>query len=179
MPDIQLQPQSPEPALVSAVRIYWESKRGARAQPRRQDIVPAEIKPWLPYVLLAETIGGGSDFRYRLVGGELHRYFPSVPTGKLMSEVLAPFGEETVKKTIETYQSVLALGAPLRIKGDGAWYGQPPKYFEAILTPLACDDGTPGMVFGAFDFQWNFPAANVPAPHIDDQTWDAALSALR
>ena len=52
-------------------------------------------------------IDGGQDFRYRLVGSELQRYFAGNPTGKLMSDALAPFGAETVSRTITSYRSVV------------------------------------------------------------------------
>jgi hypothetical protein len=179
LPYVELQPQSVEPLLLAGVRAYWTRKRDTRAQPRRQDIVPTEIKEWLPFVLLADVIDGGADFRYRLVGTRLQHFFSSAPTGNLMSGVLAPFGEETVQKTLETYRSVVTLGEPLRIKGDGAWYGQQRKQFEAILTPLSDDGGAINMIFGAFDFLWNFPDSIAPAKADDDQTLKAAASALR
>lgn len=177
MPTLELQPQSKEPPLIADVHNYWKHKRGTRPFPRRQDIVPAEIKKWLPYILLADVIDGGADFRYRLVGSRLHSFFPAVPTGKVMSEALAPFGEDTVRKTLDTYGAVLTLGEPLRVKGDGAWYDQPPKYFEAILTPLSDDGITVNMIFGAFDFMWNF--ADMNDEPVDEVIWETAVEALR
>jgi hypothetical protein len=179
LPKVELQPSSKEPPLVAGMRGYWTRKRGARPMPRRQDIIPSEIKEWLPFVLLVEVIGGGTDFRYRLVGTQLHKYFQGVPTGKLMSEALAPFGEETVRRTLETYRSVLTLGEPLRIKGDGELYGQKPKYFEAILTPLSDDGVTVNMIFGAFDFLWDLAELKANAQPVDEVQWSTAVSVLR
>ena len=179
MPEVQLQPPSEDPPLVAAMRAYWSAKRGARALPRRKDILPAEIKEWLPSVLLADVIDGGADFRYRLVGLRLHQFFPTVPTGKLMSEALAPFGAETVRKTLETYRSVLTLGEPLRIRGDGAWYGQEPKFFDAILTPLSEDGDTVNMIFGAFDFMWNLAELKLSDEASDEHAWRAAMASVK
>jgi hypothetical protein len=179
LPKVELQPPSDDPPLVAAMRAYWTAKRGTRALPRRQDILPAEIKEWLPSVLLADVIDNGADFRYRLVGLRLHQFFPAVPTGKLMTEALAPFGTETVQKTLETYRSVLASREPLRIKGDGAWYGQEPKFFEAILTPLSEDGETVNMIFGAFDFMWDLAKLKLPDDKSDEQAWNAAMTAVK
>jgi hypothetical protein len=177
LPGLELQPQSKPPQLIAAVCAYWERKRGTAAWPRRQDILPAEIKQWLPRVLLVEAIDGGADFRYRLAGSQLREFFPVEPSGKIMSEVLAPFGKATVRKTLETYRSVLSMREPLRIKGDGAWYEQSLKYFEAVLAPLSEDGVTVNMIFGAFDFLWARVEAATREPAGDD-AWNTALALL-
>jgi hypothetical protein len=179
LPKVEYQPPSDEPPLVAAMRAYWTRKRGERALPRRQDIVPAEIKEWLPSVLLVDAIEGGADFRYRLVGLRLHQFFPTVPTGKLMTEALTPFGKDTIEITLKTYRSVMTLREPLRIKGDGAWYGQEPKYFEAILTPLSDDGVNVNMIFGAFDFMWDLAGLKLPEESLDERAWNAAMAPLR
>jgi hypothetical protein len=178
MPVVVLQPESKEPDLLASVRAYWTRQRGSRPLPRRKDIAPSDIKKWLPQVLLVDVINGGADFRYRLVGGHLVRFFGSEPSGKLMSDALAPFGDETVQKTLELYRAALTLGEPLRIRGDGEWYGRSAQHFDAILTPLSDDGVTVNMIFGAFDFMWNFDLAESPAKSDDDETWDAAVEAL-
>jgi hypothetical protein len=167
-----------EPALIAGVRAYWLTKRGKQVWPRRRDILPTEIREWLPFVLLVEPVFGGGDFRYRLVGTQLHQYFPNDPTGQLMSEALAPFGERTIYQTIATYRHVLTLDRPMRVRGDGAWFGQPPKYFEALLAPLSDDGVEPNMVFGAFDFQWHFLDMKRGAASLDGESWDSAAAAL-
>jgi len=75
-----------------------------------------------------------------------------------MSELLAPFGDETVNATLNTYRTVLATRAPLRVRGAGEWYNQEPKYFDALLMPLSDDGGDVNMIFGAFFFEWDHEA---------------------
>jgi hypothetical protein len=137
------------------VRDYWLAKRGARSMPSRSDISPAQLKSQLPHILLADVIDGGADFRYRLVGTELGRFFYSEPSGKLMSEALVPFGEATIEATLASYRGVLARRAPVRITGAGAWLGQEPKLFDAYLAPLSDDDVTINMILGTFVFEWD------------------------
>jgi hypothetical protein len=159
--DVEFNPDKNEPPLLGFVRHYWENRCGANAMPRRQDIAPADMRAHLRHILLADVIDGGQDFRYRLVGTELQRYFAGNPTGKLMSEALAPFGAETVSRTIATYRSVVQRRKPLRIRGSGALYDQQAKTFDALLAPLADDGETANMVFGTFLFEWG-PTTAVP-----------------
>ena len=159
--DAEFDPADAEPMLLSFVRHYWENRRNGRAMPGRADIAPADMRAHLRHILLADVIDGGKDFRYRLVGTELQRYFAGNPSGKLMSEALAPFGEKTVSRTIATYRWVVERRAPLRVRGSGVLYNQDAKTFDALLAPLSDDGATPNMVFGTFVFEW---ALNTAAP---------------
>jgi hypothetical protein len=163
--DVEYDPPEDEPQLLAFVRNYWERKRGRAPMPRRQDIVPSDMRTLLRHILLADIVDGGKDFRYRLVGSELQRFFTGNPTGMLMSDALAPFGPDAVRRTIHTYQAVLARRAPFRIRGDGALYSQHAKIFDALLAPLSDDGVTPNMIIGTFIFVWDFHAA-AEAPRI-------------
>jgi len=123
--------------------------------PGRNDISPAQLKTQLPHVLLVDVIDGGADFRYRLVGTQLRSFFPVEPSGKLMSEAIAPFGDQTSVATLGAYRSVVDRRIPLRLTGGGSWYGQKTKLFDAYLAPLSDDGTTPNMVLGTFVFEWD------------------------
>jgi hypothetical protein len=154
-PGVEIDRAGDWPPVLSVVRDYWLAKRGARAMPGRGDVSPAELKAQLPHILLADVIEDGKDFRYRLVGDQLAKFFPESPAGKLMSEAIAPFGEETVRATLSIYGQVVERRAPLRITGAGAFYGQDPKLFDAYLAPLSNDGATVNMIFGTFVFLWD------------------------
>lgn len=173
-PDVEFDPDRPEPAALAFVRAYWQRQRGTATMPRRKDISPADMRAYLRHVLLADVIDGGADFRYRVVGTELQRYFKGNPTGKLMSEALAAFGPDTVRRTIQTYASAVAHRAPLRIRGAGVLYGQSAKLFDAVLTPLSDDGETPNMILGTFEFMWDFAALNRANVYIEPD--EAALA---
>ncbi|HWA90217.1 MAG TPA: PAS domain-containing protein [Rhizomicrobium sp.] len=157
--DFEYDPEAPEPALLAFLRTYWNQQRGTGSMPRRQDISPAQMRAYLPHILLCDVVRGGEDFRYRLVGSELQRYFKDNPTGRLMSEALKPFGADTVARTIETYAAVVARHAPLRIRGAGSIYSQAAKTFDALLTPLSSDGIMADMILGTFEFVWDFRMA--------------------
>lgn len=172
--DVEYDPDIEEPQLLAFVRSYWQTQRGAAEMPRRQDIAPSAMKSRLPHILLADVVNRGEDFRYRLVGSELQRYFKGNPTGRLMSEALVPFGPQTVQHTIDTYAAAVARRAPLRVRGTGALYGQNAKQFDALLAPLSDDKGVANMVLGTFLFEWDFRAASPLAGMIEPD--EAALA---
>ena len=151
--------------MLASVRDYWSKKCGARAMPARQDISPAQLKAQLPHILLIDVVEGGADFRYRLIGTYLRQFFPVDPVGRLMSEVIAPFGASSVQATLEAYRGVMRKRAPVRISGSGAWYAQSPKYFDAILAPLSDDGEAVNMIFGAFLFEWDSTGQYQYQPH--------------
>lgn len=61
-----------EDAFASAANRFvhdlWQKKRGGRAIPSRSDFDPAELKPFLPQIILIEVRNDPPDFRYRLAG---------------------------------------------------------------------------------------------------------------
>jgi hypothetical protein len=177
MPDaeVEFDPEIAEPKLLTFVRDYWHKQRGAAAMPQRRDIAPSHMKSHLKHVLLVDVVARGKDFRYRLVGSELQRYFHGNPTGKLMSDALAAFGAETVRRTLATYRAVVERRAPLRIRGAGSLFAQEAKLFDALLAPLSDDVGTPVMILGTFTFIWAFDA---PSPRVTEPDEAALAQAL-
>jgi hypothetical protein len=157
--DIAFDPAVREPPQLTFVRNYWQTQRGTLAMPRRSDIAPSDMKAYLPNILLADVVRGGEDFRYRVVGSQLQRYFSGNPTGMLMSDALTVFGVETVERTIQVYRRVVERRVPLRIRGAGSIYAQHAKLFDALLTPLSDDGENVNMVLGTFVFEWDFHAA--------------------
>ena len=138
---------------LASIHNYWVSKLKGRRMPSRADIIPAELTPQLPQILLADVLEDGNDFRYRLVGTRLTRYFPIGATGKTFTEALAPFGAATVAGTIAVYRSIVNERQAALIKGPGEYYHQDAKTFEAVLMPLSDDDVHVTMIFGAFEFE--------------------------
>ncbi|HEY2070030.1 MAG TPA: PAS domain-containing protein [Rhizomicrobium sp.] len=171
----QIDPETTEPPQLLAVRDYWGRKRGTRQMPSRNDIVPADLKAYLPVLMLMDVIGGGADFRYRLVGSRLQGYFPENPTGRLMSEAVGPFGAATLQQTLGVYRSVIARKGPLRIRGSGRYYGQEQKLFDALLAPLAEEGAAPNMILGSFLFAWDTSQEFSPPQDSNEAALEAAL----
>ena len=77
----------PEDERAAQLLQYWHDKRGAKALPDRADIHPPEIPHLLPYILLADPVEGGEDFRIRLFGTALVELMQEERTGKLISQI--------------------------------------------------------------------------------------------
>jgi hypothetical protein len=163
LPDIETDPPGPAPRLIGEVRAYWLGKCRDGRLPSRDQIRPSELKAWLPHILLVDAVDGHADFRYRLVGSAIAQDFRLPPTGRLISDVIAPFGVRSVEETLRIYRRVAETAQPLQIRGSGAWFAQGAKTFDAILAPLSQDGATVNMIFGAFVFAWEESRA---APHL-------------
>ena len=150
---VEIGPRSFTRFELAAVHNYWLSKLRGRQMPSREDIVPGELTPQLHQILLADVLDDGRDFRYRLLGTRLTRYFPERATGKTFTEALAPFGAASVAGTISVYRKIVKTRQPALIKGPGEYYHQDAKTFEAVLMPLSNDDLRVTMVLGAFEFE--------------------------
>ncbi len=72
----------------AAIYRYWGSKKRGRKLPRRCDIDPAEMKPWLPGLVLVDIATQPRRITYRVVGTAVceHRGFD--PTGRPVQEGL-------------------------------------------------------------------------------------------
>ena len=152
---IEIEPAGDAPRLIGDVRAYWAGKCSGGRLPAREQIKPCELKAWLPHILLVDAEAGHADFRYRLVGSAIAPDFRVPPTGRLMSDVLAPFGADSVAETLRIYRRVADGAKPLRIKGSGDWFAQGAKTFDAVLAPLSDDGVRVNMIFGAFVFAWD------------------------
>ena len=72
-------------------------------------------------------------------GVQLAKFFHANPTGKLISEAIASFGDETLQATLTSYRRVVERKSPVRLTGAGSFFGQDPKHFDAFLAPLSND----------------------------------------
>ncbi len=75
-------------ATLGALLQYWQTKRGARRMPARQDIDPVEMdRRLLPHLMLCEIADRGNLVRFRLVGTSLAKRLGFDPTGQLLSDL--------------------------------------------------------------------------------------------
>lgn len=71
----------PPPDLHVAMYRYWRGRAGERAMPMRTDIDPADLKRFLPHIMLLDS--GPDHFRYRLVGSRIVQDFGRDTTGSI------------------------------------------------------------------------------------------------
>lgn len=65
------------------MKAYWQSKAKAGRVPLRSEIEPADMRPWLPDLLIAEVKEDGC-FRVRLAGTQVTRRLGWEPTGEII-----------------------------------------------------------------------------------------------
>jgi hypothetical protein len=83
-PSILDMPRDPRATALAA---YWRSKCAGRPMPDREDIVPAEIVPLLPYIFISEALNGGAAFRFRIFGTALVNLIGVELTGKSIADI--------------------------------------------------------------------------------------------
>jgi len=103
-----------QPVLGDFLR-YWRSLRGSAALPSYGDFNPKAVKEHLSWVVIADALGDYHDFRYRLVGSHVTRYFLSNGTGKTIREA---FGDGALAESIvDINRQTCIAGVPIRLTG--------------------------------------------------------------
>ena len=156
----EINPQQLSHPTIAFLKSYWDEKRGARAMPARADIRPADLKQHGRWVVLVDALPGYADFRYRLVGTSITPIILGDATGKTVSEMFAPYGQEAVKGVLAAYRKAARDRTAFRSWGSASWIGQPHLDFDSIYLPLGDDGETANMVLGAAVFE---PASIVKA----------------
>ena len=132
---------------------YWNARRGPRPMPGRADLDPADIKPLLPHVVLADvlrdTAFGPLDFRYRLIGTMVDDHSSGRFTGRLMSDIAHQRPPSRLWSNLEW---VVTEHQP---KVSHVPYAGPHNDFLSvvdIVMPLSCDGNSVDMLFCIVDY---------------------------
>lgn len=122
--------------------------------PSRADISPIDIKEHLGWLCMLDVLPDFADFRYRLIGTKVTRYFRAESTGKTIGEAFGPFGPGTVKGVLAIHRKVARDRVPLRVHGDAGWLGAAHQNFESLHLPLSDDGVTCNIILSAFLFDY-------------------------
>lgn len=134
--------QEPKHPIVARLNTYWTEKRGTRAYPDRADIVPADIVPLLPNIVIYDVIDGGRDFRTRVFGTAIVELVGEERTGMLISE----FGRSTNPPTqpdavqrhwMDSVQPAYTTGRPALVGGRMSSSRRPYIVWHGISCPLS------------------------------------------
>ncbi len=123
--------------------------------PSRADIVPSELKAHLGWISMVDVIDGGRDFRYRLLGTLVTRYFNWDPTGKTVTEAFTGQPAQLRDAVMGVYRCAVGSRRPVRAVADANWAGQGIEEREALHLPLSDDGETVNVVLHAFVFNRN------------------------
>jgi hypothetical protein len=144
-------PRSSKPAL-AFLKDYWDAKRGARAMPSRADINPAEMKQHIRAIVLVDALPDYSDFRYRMIGGDVTEHMLGDATGKTVLEAMVRYGDEQAKAAVAAYAHMARNHLIMRLHGSAAWLGHPHLDFDTIHLPLSDDGEHVNMIISAVVF---------------------------
>jgi hypothetical protein len=137
---------------IHAMVAYWHRKAGGRAMPRRADIDPAELKPFLPRITLVDVVPDPRRFVYRLVGTEEVAARGRDPTGLAVAD--GYFGPNA-EAALEHYEYVRLYKEPYCYRGK---FEAPDRVIEeedVIFLPLSEDGETVNMIL-VFYFDYRF-----------------------
>jgi hypothetical protein len=148
----QLNPGKLENPTLAFLRDYWEKKRGDRKMPSRADIRPSELREHLAWVIMADVLPGGQDFRYRLIGTLVTEYFLTEATGKTVSESFAKLGPAVTHAVLAVMRTTAKECAPIHAYGDADAFATGYEAFDAIFLPLSDDGETANVILHAFVF---------------------------
>ena len=158
MPDLQ----SPR---VRELHDYWLSKRGERVAPARGDIDPSEIKPLLPYVLIADLLTDPVRVQFRLAGTQVCQSFGFNITGRWLHELDLT---SNIEFWVAQYARLIASHAPVFGRTQGICNDVEMFRSEWALLPLARDGHTPNQSLEIEDWINRNPTARYDDPTI---TW--------
>ncbi len=121
---------------VRQLRDYWESKQRGRAMPARADIDPSEIKPLLPYLLIADLFTDPLRVRYRLAGTKVCESFGFNIVGRWLEELNVAAG---IPFWVAQYGRLMATQAPVYGRTTGTHGGFELFRGDWALFPLSSD----------------------------------------
>ncbi|HVP85556.1 MAG TPA: PAS domain-containing protein [Rhizomicrobium sp.] len=148
----QLNPGALENPTLAFLRDYWEKKRGDRRMPSRADIRPSELREHLAWVIMADVLNGGEDFRYRLIGTLVTEYFLTEATGKTVRESFEKLGPAVSHAVLAVMRTTTKERAPIHAFGEADAFATSYEAFDAIFLPLSDDGENANVILHAFVF---------------------------
>jgi hypothetical protein len=120
--------------LIAGLENQWNALRGERAMPRRDEIDPVHLAPWLPYLSITELHYDPFRVRYRIVGTEVARIGGEDFSHRWLDEI--GWGESSIALNRLLYQCVADNRAPSFGLSTLAWQGTLDHVFQWALFPL-------------------------------------------
>jgi hypothetical protein len=118
---------------------YWNTIRGDRPFPVRDEIDPAEMKPVLPHIMIVALEYQPFRVRYRLVGTEIVRFAKFDFTGRYADSL--KFQDDEAADWTIYYRAVADARQPGI--GQTLWTvsGAIKRWMEFVICPLSSDGG--------------------------------------
>ena len=123
--------------LIAELERHWDSLRGDRPMPRRDEIDPVDLSRWLPYISIMELHYDPFRVRYRVVGTEVARISGEDFSNRWLDETGWP--PQSIELNRLLYVKVADSCAPLYGLSTIPFGGREDCVFEWMLLPLSHD----------------------------------------
>ncbi|HEY1706904.1 MAG TPA: PAS domain-containing protein [Rhizomicrobium sp.] len=134
---------------------YWRQKRGASPLPARIDIQIRDFPQYLRWVVLLDAEEELSEFRFRVVGSSVARYFLSDATGTTLSQAYAHAGRDLTELTRMILQRTCKRRVPTRLTGpQSTWKGTFFPNWDALYLPISEDRQMANAILCVFTFNY-------------------------
>lgn len=119
---------------------YWQSLRGTRAFPSREQIEPRGIARILTNTILIKVLGGGTDFEFAIVGDEVMRAYRTPLIHRRLSDIARDMPNSAAWWGY-VYQDICLNRKPWAVR-YGAGFDGEAKFSdaEAVVLPLGPTD---------------------------------------
>jgi len=128
---------------IHVIMAYWRGKAAGRRMPKRGDIDPSDLKPYLPRISLIDVVADERRFVYRLVGTEEVALRGYDPTGRSIGEGF--FGPNR-ELAFAHYGYVVENRAPFCYRGDFEVEDGAIENEDVIFLPLSEDGENVNMI---------------------------------
>lgn len=147
------EPQVVENPVLAFFLSYWQRTRSGNALPRHGDFVPKEVGRKLPHVVVADALSGHEDFRFRVVGTEVAKYFLRDGTGKTLREVFEGQNQVLGEGALWVYRRACTRRIPVRATGPhNTFRGIVFPNFDALYLPYSSDGENADRIVNIFTF---------------------------
>lgn len=142
---------APADPHIQGIHRYWLDKRGERFAPARADIKPAEMKPFLPYIMMWDLPSETEPrFIIRLVGSHITGVLGQDNTGRDAVQSMPPPAAAMQR---EIFSQVINSKEPRFRTGRSHWSPEKSfRRFEACFLPLSEDGESVTMILGGVSF---------------------------
>jgi hypothetical protein len=134
---------------LKAAYAVWNAARTDRVAPRRDEIVPANLRGVLTFTFTMDVVDFGKDFRFRFAGDRISQFMGRRFAGSLLSEQT---GSPFFDNMRAMFSACVAARSPIASGVRQATY--PGKDFlevEAMVLPLSDNGVDVTHLFGAFE----------------------------
>lgn len=157
-------PENIDNPILDFFASYWRSKRNGACLPMRASFSPQDIRDKLPWVVVVDALPNFTDFRYRVVGAKVARYFLGNSTGKTAREAFADWGTEAVEDVVSLYARACTARAPVRLTAPAIAHEKLVlPDFDTVYLPYSSDGETADRVINVFTFNYRELVENRPS----------------